>query len=165
MRSKKLYHAACSLALTGALLVAGGAPAMAHELSVHVGTAPTEDPITILRSNTSNSSFSFPMPANGTHGTGGRAKQDASPTYVRIDSITRPCRMYVDGASSSSGVWYNCTNGGYARAYRTGHFQIHQTVYESGYRWARLTAWANEGASTVKGAWSPDCAGSYPDMN
>lgn len=30
---------------------------------------------------------------------------------------------------------------------------------------ARLTAWANNGATSVAGVWSSDCAGSYPSIN
>ena len=39
------------------------------------------------------------------------------------------------------------------------------TANEWGYGYARLTAWANNGATSVAGVWSSDCAGSYPSIN
>ncbi len=37
-------------------------------------------------------------------------------------------------------------------------------VNENGFSHARLTSWGETGAASVKGAWSPDCAGSYTEM-
>ncbi len=146
----------------------GYTPPSVHPGNVYVG----EDASIAPYANTSDSKYEFNIPAGATRGTGGRAKQDASSTYVRIGVISRPCRMYVDGGTSINGPWYNQTcyastgkSGGYAEANRVGQWRIRQNVYENGFRWARLTAWANQGASYVSGEWSPDSYGTYTAIN
>ncbi len=115
---------------------------------------------------TDNSSFSFSMPQNGTSATSGRDKNDSSSCYVKISSISNPCRLYIDGRKTvKKGTWTNCTVGGYAKAKKAGKWRIKNTVHESGYGAARLTSWANSYSSTIKGAWSPDSVGSYTAIN
>lgn len=115
---------------------------------------------------TDNTTFSFTMPKDGTAATSGRDKNDSSSCYVKISSITNPCRLYIDGRKTvKKGTWTNCTVGGYAKAKKTGKWRIKNTVHESGYGAARLTSWANAYSSTVKGAWSPDSVGSYTAIN
>ncbi len=115
---------------------------------------------------TDNTTFSFTMPKDGTAATSGRDKNDSSSCFVQIKSITKNCRMYIDGRKTlKKGTWTNCTVGGYATAKKVGKWRIKNTVHESGYGAARLTAWANVGASTVKGVWSPDSIGSYTAIN
>lgn len=115
---------------------------------------------------TDNTGFTFSMGADKTAATSGRDKNDSSSVFMKISSITNPCRMYVDGKKSKTkGTWTNCTVNGYAKAKSTGKWRIKNTVHESGYGFARLTGWANKGASVVKGAWSPDSLGSYTAIN
>ncbi len=110
--------------------------------------------------------YSFTIPNNGTAATSGRDKNDSSSCYVKINSITTKCRMYIDGRKTTkSGTWTNCTVNGYALAKKAGKWRIKNTVHESGYGAARLTAWAKYGATTVKGVWSPDSIGNYTAIN
>lgn len=122
-------------------------------------------PPSLAHASTVDSSYKFSMSYKGTSATPGRAKANDSSTYVNISSITNPCRMYVDGAKSKSGSWTNCTVRGYANAKKTGNWRIMNYVNEWGYSYARLTAWANSGSTSVRGYWSPDCAGSYSAIN
>ncbi len=115
--------------------------------------------------SSADSAYSFSMSGNGTNGTSGRVKDNDSSSYVRIDSITKSCRMYIDGADGKYGPWSNCTVNGYANATRVGKWRIMNYVNEWGYDYARLTAWANNGATSLYGVWSPDSVGSYPSIN
>lgn len=112
-----------------------------------------------------DSVFHFTMSGNGTNGTSGRTKDNATSSYVGIDYISKACRMYIDGAHGKYGPWSNCTVGGYANATRVGNWRIMNYVNEWGYSHARLTAWANNGATTVYGVWSSDSVGTYPSIN
>lgn len=113
---------------------------------------------------TDNTSYSFSMPKDGTAATAGRDKNNTSPIYVKISKINGSCRMYVDGRKSGTS-WTNCTVNGYAKATKVGKWCIRSTVHESGYGYARLTAWAKSNKSSVSGAWSPDSKGSYTAIN
>lgn len=113
----------------------------------------------------SDSAYSFSMSGNGTNGTSGRSKDNDSSSYVKISSITNSCRMYIDGAHGKYGSWNNCTVNGYANATRAGNWRIMNYVNEWGYSYARLTAWANNGATSLYGVWSPDSVGTYPSIN
>lgn len=115
--------------------------------------------------STADSAYDFRMSGNGTNGTSGRLKDNDSSSYVKISSITRSCRMYIDGGHSRTGSWRNCTVNDHANATRVGNWRIMNYVNEWGYGYARLTAWANNGATSVAGVWSSDCAGSYPSIN
>ena len=115
-----------------------------------------------------DSSFSFYFGSAGaTQATAWRNKDRPSSTYIRVDARSgNSPRLYVDGAWNSNGDGsYNCTNHGFVRAPGPGQYEIHNGVYELGYRWARLTGWADNGSGTLRGAWSPDCAGNYTDLN
>ena len=79
-------------------------------------------------------------------------KDNDSSSYVKISSITRSCRMYIDGGHSRTGSWRNCTVNDHANATRVGNWRIMNYVNEWGYGYARLTAWANNGATSVAGA-------------
>lgn len=174
--AKRIIAAA---ALVAAMGLGPAVPALADVAdgytppSVHPGNVVVNDENTVTPyANTTDTKYEFPMGDGGTWATSGRAKQDASSTYVRIDVISRACRMYVDGASSQNGSWYNQTcyastgkSGGYANATRVGRWRIRQNVYENGFRWARLTGWANQGVSYVSGVWSPDSYGTYMAIN
>jgi len=73
--------------------------------------------------------------------------------------------FYIDGSTYSSGGWVNRTRGGVAVAYYTGHFSIHNYVYENGGSWARLTSMSDCGSGSVSGMWSPDSNESNPSLN
>ncbi len=140
--------------------------------SVQEENVPTNPGAIEPMANTSDEPYAFRMGANGTYATPGRAKQDASSTYVKVTTISQACRLYVDGGTSSNGPWYNQTcyastgkSGGYANATRVGQWRIRQNVYENGFRWARLSAWANNGTTYIAGEWSPDSYGSYTAIN
>ena len=68
--------------------------------------------------STADSAYDFRMSGNGTNGTSGRLKDDDSSSYVKISSITRSCRMYIDGGHSRTGSWRNCTVNDHANATR-----------------------------------------------
>ncbi len=163
-RSKK---AALGCLLAAAMLAILPTTGFAQDLEPSVGPAQGMEIAQeqVMRANTGDTYYAFNMASGGTYGTGGRAKEDASSTYVKIDSISRACRLYVDGGATQSGAWYNQTVNGYARATGVGKWRIRQNVYENGFRWARLTAWANEGASNLAGWWSPDSWGNYTSLN
>lgn len=119
-----------------------------------------------LRGNNTDTGFTFIMNPGSTHGTKGREKQDATPCYVEITTFTvDTCRMYIDGSNGKNGPWTNVTVGGYAVARAEGKWAIHNNVYEYGYKYARLTAWANNGGGVVAGVWSPDSMRTYASMN
>lgn len=138
--------------------------ALAASMAVPVGAAFADDGIEPY--STEDTAFTFTFASKGaTQGTEGRTKDTSSSTYIYIKGRSgNTVRMYVDGASGSHGTWYDRTN---APAYSssTGEYEIHNTVYEAGYKWARLTGWAYLGPASMYGVWSPDCAGNYPDMN
>ena len=112
-----------------------------------------------------DSAFDFTMAGNGTNGTSGRMKDNDTSSYVKISYIKNKCRLYIDGANTKNGPWHNCTVGGYANATRIGQWRIMNYVNENGYDYARLTAWANSGATRLYGVWSPDSVGTYPSIN
>lgn len=172
--AKRIIAAA---ALVAAMGLGPAAPALADVAdgytppSVQEANVPSVNKIE-PRANTADTAYAFNMGANGTYATSGRAKQDASSTYVRITTISRACRLYVDGGTTQNGPWYNQTcyastgkSGGYANASRVGQWRIRQNVYENGFRWARLSAWANNGPTYIAGEWSPDSYGTYTAIN
>ena len=102
-----------------------------------------------------------------TDGTSWRSKDNATSTYIWVKSKWgNSPRLYVDGAKDTNG-WNttNCTNGGSVRAPGPGEYEIHNGVYELGFRWARITSWADYGSGGLRGEWSPDCSGNYADLN
>ncbi len=112
-----------------------------------------------------DSAYDFKMSGNGTNGTSGRSKDNDSSSYVYIASITKSCRLYIDGAKGKYGSWANCTVNDHANATRPGRWRIMNYVNERGFGYARLTAWANNGATSLHGVWSPDSVGTYPSIN
>lgn len=110
--------------------------------------------------NTANTPFYFNLNSSTTSATEYRAKDDSSSTYVHAQSLGSPCQLFVDGPG---GV--NCTTNGRAYLNYRGEFQIYQTVYESGYRSARLSGWRSGSGTIASGVWSPDSWGSYPIIN
>ena len=102
-----------------------------------------------------------------TDGTSWRSKDNATSTYIKVNSKWgKSPRLYVDGAKDTNGRnTTNCTNGGSVRAPGPGEYEIHNGVYELGFRWARITSWADYGSGGLRGEWSPDCSGNYADLN
>lgn len=115
-----------------------------------------------------DSTYSFSLGSRGaTDGTSWRSKDNATSTYIRVYSKWgQSPRLYVDGARNSDG-WdtTNCTNYDHVRAPGPGRYEIHNGVYELGFRWARITSWADLGPGGLSGVWSPDCQGNYADLN
>lgn len=138
--------------------------ALAASLAMPVGLAVADDGVAPL--SNLDSSYNFTFSGQGaTQGTSGRTKDTSTASYIKIaNKWGADCRVYIDGAMTSAGTWYDRTNSP-AYATHTGEFEIHNTVYEAGYKWARLTGWAYAGYGHIDGVWSPDCAGSYPDLN
>lgn len=158
----------CSSVLV--LLLLAGASAVAQPQVAYADNGRDSAPQTLVvteatpRSST-DYAFDFAMSGNGTNGTTGRSKDNATSSYVWIKSINNSCRMYIDGGRTSSGSWYNCTVNGYANATRAGKWRIMNYVNEWGYSYARLTAWANNGYTSLYGVWSADSVGTYPAIN
>lgn len=149
--SKRLERGAVVLA-TAALVALAPAVAMAAE---------------IVPLNSVDKDYTFTFAEYGTDGTSWEGKDTTSSTYIRIDGWSSHMpRLYVDGAYNKQGSGStNCTNGGAVRAPGKGRYEIHNGVYELGYRWARITCWGDLGPGSMYGKWSPDCQGDYTDLN
>ncbi len=160
---KRLYlRGIAATAMVAATLALGPAvPALAEGLNDGLDSA------SITPCNTIDTTYNFSFGANETDGTAWRGKDGTTSTYIRIDWKTgNSPRLYVDGAYNSDGYGStNCTIEGYVRAPGPDEYEIHNLVYESGFRWARLTCWADLGSGAMAGAWSPDCGGDYTDLN
>lgn len=123
--------------------------------------------------NTGDTWYAFPFSNGGTAATSGRAKQDATSTYVRIDRMDmRSVKLYVDGSSGLWGPWSNQVSywsgtavGNSSTVWNPGEYQIMTRVNENGLSYARLTGWAYNGGGTLNGYWSPDSWGTYPKIN
>lgn len=149
---------AALLGLTIAVLPA--VPALALD-------TPVDAPVNVGRS-TVDSDYNFHFDFKGaTQGTYWRSKDTSSSSYLRVDGSSGYApRLYIDGATNSDGNGCtNTTRGGFVRAPGVGKYEIHNNVYEDGFRWARLTGYADRGPGKLWGAWSPDCAGNYTDLN
>lgn len=105
-----------------------------------------------------STTFKFNMTSKGkTQGTEFRAKKTKNSVYVNVTKKTgSSCRLHVDGREGKE--IRDCTVRT-ATLKSTGEYRIRTTVYEYGYREARLTSWANVGKCTVQGYWSPNCYG------
>lgn len=121
---------------------------------------------TVPCANTTDSGYDFQLyPKGDTGGTRFRRKDNSSSLYVNITSRDGVHRMFVDGALDETGYKFNdCTATTY-RSRKLGQYRMRNFVYERGYGFARLTSWAEKEDGFVKGKWSPDCAGSYPEMS
>ncbi len=92
-------------------------------------------------------------------GTEVRNKETSSKVFLAVqykDRSLTTVNFYIDGARTSNGYLQNRTRNYVAPAYHTGYFTISNNVYESGDRWARLTAMSGGGYGRVAGYWSPD---------
>lgn len=120
-------------------------------------TPVTEIPIDENNSEDTGFHFDFTFPG-ATAGTSGREKQDDTPSYVNITNMTiYDVNLYIDGMGFGN-AWYNKTNGGVAYIIDPGEWAIHNTVYESGMRMARMTGWSPDEDGVLGGVWSPDSA-------
>lgn len=147
----RLKNAVAAAGLCLAVLMGSAVPALAADIDTYA--------------NTGDTYYKFTMADQGTWATDGRSKEDTSSTYIQVATITMPsCRVYVDAKTWSG--WKNETVKGYATARKTGQWCIRQDVYENHGRVdARLSAWANNGAGTLAGYWSPDSWGTYTAIN
>lgn len=119
----------------------------------------------VSAANISDTSYTFNFNWIGQANTSGRAKQNASSTYIKCNQLPNGgFQVYVDGATSSTGSWIDRTIG-QPKVTRTGEFLINQLVYENGERYARLGGFSLGASKSAKGDRSPDSAGSYPVLN
>lgn len=111
--------------------------------------------------NYEDTPFSFNFSNWGRSNTEGRAKQDRSGTYIYANNMcSGGFDVFVDGLKTSTGEWVDCTDKetrGQPRlsTAKEGHL-IAQSVYEDGYRTARLGGYKPLAFFTVTGEWSPD---------
>lgn len=152
---KKLFSAASGVLLAASLAVATPVSVFANE--------PQITPASYVDSSYSFNFNGWFQRAN----TAWRSKDTTKSTYLHVVSTSSTSmKLYVDGAYDSGGSGYaNLTNGGYVWSPGPGKYEIHNTVRESGRTWARLGASSDRGASSLNGWWSPDCRGSYTDLN
>lgn len=170
MNRRSLLTAGLAATLLGVSLFCAAPAAHAveyQELGELTLTKDVELPAIESRANTKDDEFSFLMRSVGnTSGTGYRDKDNDSSVYVRIDYTRGQPRMYVDGAYNDSG-WgsRDCTATGY-RVKHEGSQRLRNMVNEWGYNHARITTWADQYVSEVRGVWSPDCSSNtYPEMS
>lgn len=128
---------------------------------------PDEEPTPAIETyaNTADSNFSFTMNFKGaTSATGYRPKDNSSSVYVYVTKCSGRPRLYVDGAKDANGTGkQDCTATTY-HATKVGQFRMRNYVNGRGFKRARLTAWAENGAAVVRGVWSPDSKYSYVEM-
>lgn len=120
----------------------------------------------VAYASTKDTTFNYYFSGSNTQGTPGRAKDTNSMSYIRVDRIDpSSVRFYIDGSYSLWSGYVNKTRNDHATISHTGHFNIHNYVYEAGMRYARMTAWGNDGNGVVNGAWSPDSRGGFTEVN
>ena len=120
----------------------------------------------VAYASTEDTPFNFYFRGGNTQGTSGRTKDTNSMSYIRIDRIDpSSVRFYIDGSYSLWSGYVNKTRNDHATISHTGHFNIHNYVYEAGMRYARMTAWGDDGDGVVKGVWSPDSRGGFTEVN
>ena len=120
----------------------------------------------VAYASTEDTPFNFYFKGGNTQGTSGRTKDTNSMSYIRIDRIDPgSVRFYIDGSYSLWSGYVNKTRNDHATISHTGHFNIHNYVYEAGMRYARMTAWGYDGNGVVKGVWSPDSRGGFTEVN
>lgn len=113
-----------------------------------------------------DTNYKYRFSGSNTQGTPGRTKDTNSMSYIRVDRIDpSSVRFYIDGSYSLWSGYVNKTRNDHATISHTGHFNIHNYVYEAGMRYARMTAWGNDGNGVVSGAWSPDSRGGFTEVN
>ena len=102
-----------------------------------------------------------------------RAKEDASPCYVKITQATHNQATFISAngcySSSSSATRYNQTRDGSGK--RVAHvsilpyqgYLVRSMIYENKYPYASLGfSTSLVGGNEISGVWSPDSVGSYP---
>ena len=120
----------------------------------------------VAYASTKDTPFNYYFSGSNTQGTLGRTKDTNSMSYIRIDRIDPgSVRFYIDGSYSLWSGYVNKTRNDHATISHTGHFNIHNYVYEAGMRYARMTAWGYDGDGVVKGVWSPDSRGGFTEVN
>lgn len=120
----------------------------------------------VAYANYNDTAYNYYFSGSNTQGTPGRTKDTNSMSYIRVDRMDpNSVRFYIDGSYSLWSGYVNETRNDHATISHTGHFNIHNYVYEAGMRYARMTAWGNDGNGVVKGAWSPDSRGGFAKVN
>ena len=120
----------------------------------------------VAYANYADTAYNYYFSGSNTQGTPGLTKDTNSMSYIRVDRMDpNSVRFYIDGSYSLWSGYVNETRNDHATISHTGHFNIHNYVYEAGMRYARMTAWGNDGNGVVKGAWSPDSRGGYTEVN
>lgn len=101
-----------------------------------------------------------------TYGTPWYVKETYSATYVDIEDMGGVdwCFLYADGSNDKYN-YLNCTDGGRAYLSDVGEYELHNTVTEKDYTYVRVTAYRTSQGGILTGYWSPDCQGSYTDLN
>lgn len=101
-----------------------------------------------------------------TYGTPWYAKETYSSTYVDIESMGTVdwCFLYADGSNDKK-EYTNCTIGTRAYLSHEGQYELHNSVTEDGLTYVRVTAYRTSQGGILTGYWSPDCQGSYTDLN
>lgn len=161
MKAKRCAAIGLGVAMLVAVLAIGSVQsAYAADDGGSSGVAPA--------ANTADTGFAFRFASSGStyQGDEPRRKDNATSVYVGVKTKTLDrCKAYVDGGSSSSGPWVNKTLKGKATISKLGNFAIQTYVNEHGYKYARLTGWADSQPGVVSGVWSPDSAGTYTAIN
>lgn len=120
----------------------------------------------VAYASSDDTAYYYTFSESNTQGTRGRTKDTNSMSYIRVDRIDpSSVRFYIDGSYSLWSGYVNKTRNDHATISHKGHFNIHNYVYEAGMRYARMTAWGNDGNGVVSGAWSPDSRGGFTEVN
>lgn len=120
----------------------------------------------VAYASSDDTAYYYTFSGSNTQGTRGRTKDTNSMSYIRVDRIDpSSVRFYIDGSYSLWSGYVNKTRNDHATISHKGHFNIHNYVYEAGMRYARMTAWGNDGNGVVSGAWSPDSRGGFTEVN
>lgn len=120
----------------------------------------------VAYASSDDTAYYYTFSGSNTQGTRGRTKDTNSMSYIRVDRIdSSSVRFYIDGSYSLWSGYVNKTRNDHATISHKGHFNIHNYVYEAGMRYARMTAWGNDGNGVVSGAWSPDSRGGFTEVN
>ena len=120
----------------------------------------------VAYASSDDTAYYYTFSGSNTQGTRGRTKDTNSMSYIRVDRIDpSSVRFYIDGSYSLWSGYVNKTRNDHATISHKGHFNIHNYVYEAGMRYARMTAWGNDGNGVVSGAWSHDSRGGFTEVN
>lgn len=171
MKLATVCRRAAAATLIATVLATSAVPAFATTaerppVDEAVVTQENNGPEITLYSNHSDTGYHFALASKDKTGaTGFRRKDDTSSVFMSVTSLSgNPLRIFVDGAFNNDGyMTKDCTQGIY-RPKKKGEFGLYNTVRENNRRSARLTAWAEKGAGTVSGLWSPDSVGSLEIM-